>query len=100
MKRQQNDMFAQATGWITDAVRRKPEALLLFAAGCALMLRGSSATASAYTSSASDYADNARRRMGDFTADMQHRLSTTTDYVSERAQSAMHSASDTVREQP
>jgi len=135
-------------------VRRKPEALLLFAAGCALLMRGNGTrssssydsqpgdvygrapwqddrggstsrvregmnrageqvsdyagavrdrmadTASAYASSVSDYAEDARRRVGDFTDDVQQRLSATTGYVSERAQSAMHSASDTVREQP
>jgi hypothetical protein len=29
-----------ATGWVADMVRRKPEAMLLMAAGCALLMRG------------------------------------------------------------
>ena len=154
MNGQQNDALAQASGWISNAVRRKPEALLLFAAGVALMMRGSGTTslpsydrsapgdiygrapwqedrgttdrmsesvnratdkvadyagdvrdrvadtASGYASSMADYAEDARRRVGDFSDDVRQNLSATTDYVSARAQSAMQSASDTVREQP
>jgi len=34
-----NDFYSQAADWVVDTARRKPEALLLLAAGCALMMR-------------------------------------------------------------
>jgi hypothetical protein len=33
------DMYARTGDWLVDTMRRKPEALLLLAAGCALMMR-------------------------------------------------------------
>jgi ElaB/YqjD/DUF883 family membrane-anchored ribosome-binding protein len=40
MTAQQTDIYSHAADWLVGAARRKPEALLLFAAGCALMMRG------------------------------------------------------------
>jgi ElaB/YqjD/DUF883 family membrane-anchored ribosome-binding protein len=40
MNGQQRDIYTQTADWLVSAARRKPEALLLFAAGCALMMRG------------------------------------------------------------
>jgi ElaB/YqjD/DUF883 family membrane-anchored ribosome-binding protein len=40
MTAQQTDIYSHAADWLVAAARRKPEALLLFAAGCALMMRG------------------------------------------------------------
>jgi hypothetical protein len=54
------DFYSQAADWVVDTARRKPEALLLLAAGCALMLRGGG-TAGASRSSASRSADYASR---------------------------------------
>ncbi len=36
----QTAFYSQAADWVVDAARRKPEALLLMAAGCALLMRG------------------------------------------------------------
>jgi len=36
----QTDFYSQAAEWVVDTARRKPEALLLMAAGCALLMRG------------------------------------------------------------
>ncbi len=35
----QQNMINTSADWLTDAVRSKPEALLLVAAGCALLMR-------------------------------------------------------------
>jgi hypothetical protein len=46
----ESDTYARAGSWLVGAIRRKPEALLLLAAGCALMIRtarGSSSSSSA-----------------------------------------------------
>jgi ElaB/YqjD/DUF883 family membrane-anchored ribosome-binding protein len=40
MTAQQTDIYSHAADWLVAAARRRPEALLLFAAGCALMMRG------------------------------------------------------------
>jgi hypothetical protein len=40
------DVYSESGDWIANTVRRKPEALLLLAAGCALLLRGSGASSS------------------------------------------------------
>jgi ElaB/YqjD/DUF883 family membrane-anchored ribosome-binding protein len=47
MTAQQTDIYSQAADWLVGAARRKPEALLLFAAGCALMMRGTGKGAAA-----------------------------------------------------
>jgi ElaB/YqjD/DUF883 family membrane-anchored ribosome-binding protein len=47
MTTQQTDLYSQAADWLVGAARRKPEALLLFAAGCALMMRGTGKGAAA-----------------------------------------------------
>jgi hypothetical protein len=41
MTYQQPAMYARTSDWLMDAARRKPEALLLLAAGCALLMRTS-----------------------------------------------------------
>jgi hypothetical protein len=41
MSYQQRAMYSRTSDWFMDAARRKPEALLLLAAGCALLLRTS-----------------------------------------------------------
>jgi ElaB/YqjD/DUF883 family membrane-anchored ribosome-binding protein len=145
-----NDFYSQAADWVVTTARRKPEALLLLAAGCALMMRSGGSivgswtsrsddvygrtawqedtadearrqssraaegasryagdmrdrvteSASAYASSAADYAQGARRRMGEYTGAVRENLSSATDHVSRTAQSAARSATDTMREQP
>ena len=145
-----NDFFSQTADWVVDTARRKPEALLLLAAGCALMMRNSSVvsswsspsrsgdfsrvswenetadearrqssraaegvsryagdlrdrvaeTASGYASTAADYAQGARRKVGEYTGALRENLSSATDRVSRTAQSAARSAGDSMREQP
>jgi ElaB/YqjD/DUF883 family membrane-anchored ribosome-binding protein len=51
-----NDFFSQAADWVVDTARRKPEALLLLAAGCALMMRGTGGSTTSW-STRSDYSD-------------------------------------------
>jgi hypothetical protein len=41
MTDQQSDMLARGGEWLVDTARRRPEALLLMAAGCALLMRPS-----------------------------------------------------------
>ena len=112
-----NDFYSQTADWVVNTARRKPEALLLVAAGVALMMRSGGGftsswsrtggthgraswqdetmtsgaragvdratdeanrhasgmrdrvrdTASAYASTVGDYAQDARRRMGEYT---------------------------------
>jgi hypothetical protein len=38
------DTYSQPGDWLLGAVRRNPEALLLMAAGCCLMMRGRSSS--------------------------------------------------------
>jgi hypothetical protein len=46
MNRNQNpDMFGQAADWLTATTKWNPEALLVLAAGCALLLRSRRSTA-------------------------------------------------------
>jgi hypothetical protein len=40
------DTYSESGDWIADTVRRKPEALLLLAAGCALLLRATGSSSS------------------------------------------------------
>jgi ElaB/YqjD/DUF883 family membrane-anchored ribosome-binding protein len=47
-----------------------------------------------------DYAQDARRRMGEYSGAVRENLSSATDQVARTAQSAAHSAADTLREQP
>jgi ElaB/YqjD/DUF883 family membrane-anchored ribosome-binding protein len=54
MNGQQKDLYSQTADWLVSAARRKPEALLLFAAGCALMMRGTG-KGSAWRRSATDH---------------------------------------------
>jgi hypothetical protein len=49
----ETDMYVQAGDWLVETVRRKPEALLLLAAGCALMMRNG--RSSTFTDAARDY---------------------------------------------
>jgi len=49
-----SDTYAQAGQWLIGAATRNPEALLVLAAGCALLMRGG-ASASSATSSAARY---------------------------------------------
>ena len=143
-----NDFFSQAADWAVTTARRKPEALLLVAAGCALMMRSGGGlieswsrgdgthdraswqdeatrarrtvnrtadeatsyagemrdrvadTASGYASTVADYAQDARRRMGEYSGAVRENLSAATDRVARTAQSATRSAGDTLREQP
>jgi ElaB/YqjD/DUF883 family membrane-anchored ribosome-binding protein len=45
-----NDFYSQAADWVVNTARRKPEALLLLAAGCALMMRGGVAGGASWSS--------------------------------------------------
>jgi ElaB/YqjD/DUF883 family membrane-anchored ribosome-binding protein len=47
------DFYSQAADWVVNTARRKPEALLLLAAGCALIMRGGTGGAS-WSSRSSD----------------------------------------------
>jgi ElaB/YqjD/DUF883 family membrane-anchored ribosome-binding protein len=143
------DFYSQAADWVVNTAKRKPEALLLLAAGCALMMRSGgsvvaswtsrsddvygraswqdemddarrqssraaegasryagdmrdrvSETASAYASTAADYAQDARNRMSGYAGAVRENLSSATDQVSRTAKSAASSAADTMREQP
>jgi ElaB/YqjD/DUF883 family membrane-anchored ribosome-binding protein len=141
-----NDFFSHAADWAVTTARRRPEALLLIAAGCALMLRGGSApslrqddtddraswrdeatrgaraavgrtaqdvsryagevrdrlgeAASGYAATVADYAHDGRRRAGEYGGAVRENLSTASDHVARTAQSAAHTAADTLREQP
>jgi ElaB/YqjD/DUF883 family membrane-anchored ribosome-binding protein len=145
-----NDFYSQTADWVVNTARRKPEALLLVAAGVALMMRSGSGftsswsrtgdtygraswqdetmtsgaragvdratdeasrhasgmrdrvrdTASAYASTVGDYAQDARRRMGEYTGAVRENLSSATDQVARSAQTAARSAANTLREQP
>jgi ElaB/YqjD/DUF883 family membrane-anchored ribosome-binding protein len=57
-------------------------------------------TASGYASTVADYAQDARRRMGEYTGAVRENLSSATDQVARTAQSAARSTADTLREQP
>jgi ElaB/YqjD/DUF883 family membrane-anchored ribosome-binding protein len=141
------DFYSNAADWVVTTARRRPEALLLMAAGAALLMRGSGATswsrpahthgraswqdettasaranvnrtaeeassyagemrdrvsdtARAYASTAADYAQDARRRVGEYAGAAREHLSSATDQVTRSAQSAAHSAADVLREQP
>ena len=48
------DFYSQAADWVVDTARRKPEALLLLAAGCALMMRGGGMGGASWSSRSSD----------------------------------------------
>jgi hypothetical protein len=59
----QSDMYARTGDWLVGTIRRKPEALLLLAAGCALMMR--TARGSSSWSSARDTRGYRRDAYGD-----------------------------------
>jgi ElaB/YqjD/DUF883 family membrane-anchored ribosome-binding protein len=48
------DFYSQAADWVVNTARRKPEALLLLAAGCALMMRRGGSIVGAWTSGSDD----------------------------------------------
>jgi ElaB/YqjD/DUF883 family membrane-anchored ribosome-binding protein len=49
-----NDVYSQAADWVVNTARRKPEALLLLAAGCALMMRSGGSVIGSWTSRSDD----------------------------------------------
>jgi hypothetical protein len=55
----ETDTYVQAGDWLVETVRRKPEALLLLAAGCALMMRNGRSSPFG-TGAARDYPQGAR----------------------------------------
>lgn len=63
---QGSDIYEQATDWLLGTAKRNPEALLVLAAGCALLLRGGSKTSSEYRRN-DDHWVNDRR--GDYRAE-------------------------------
>src|ERR1044072_4623827 len=91
-----------AGGWITGAVTRNPEGLLLLAAGAALLLRGGRSQrqshAQAFPAAASQYrskgGDHITDRINEGVRRAGEYVSETTDKVSETARSYASSAAD------
>ena len=99
------DFYSQAADWVVDTARRKPEALLLLAAGCALMMRGGGTGTASWSSSSrssdvygrasweDDLADETRRQSSraaegarSYAGDMRDRVAeTASDYASTAA---------------
>jgi ElaB/YqjD/DUF883 family membrane-anchored ribosome-binding protein len=113
--------YSQAAEWVVDTARRKPEALLLMAAGCALLMRGTgtakassrpgdvygrppwqeegagaSARDAAYRSAegATDYMGDVKDRLGETARDY---TSTARDYARDYASAARDYAGDARR---
>jgi hypothetical protein len=92
----EHDTYGQAGNWLIGAAKRNPEALLVFAAGAALFLRGRNAQAkaspsSSYSPSRSYYDDEFSRQP---TAGGSGPLSRATEGASRLAESAKDYASD------
>ena len=91
-----------AGGWITDAVTRNPEGLLLLAAGAALLLRSGRGQRQRYAQTFPTRGDQYRAKGGDHITDRINEgvrraseyVSETTDKVSETARSYASSAAD------
>jgi ElaB/YqjD/DUF883 family membrane-anchored ribosome-binding protein len=88
------DMYARTGNWLVGAIRRKPEALLLLAAGCALMMR------TARGSSSSSSPRDTRRHLGDTYGDPsrtsagQSAVSRTREELDQTAESAADHVGD------
>jgi len=160
----ERDLYVQAGDWLVDTARRKPEALLLLAAGCALLMRKGrssdgatwydhrrdstlgttqaraagildqarsrtgdfqnrvSEAASSYAGAAGNLASNVKSQVANTASDLKNQVSeAATSYAAsvgeyadharqtmseassrlgEQAQSAMHTAHDSLRDQP
>ena len=89
------DTYSETGDWIADVVRSKPEALLLLAAGCALLLRGSgSASASNMTNAAGAAMSNAGGAARDQADALHQQSSRATQGLCRAAESATEYASD------
>jgi len=94
--------YSETGDWIAETVRNKPEALLLLAAGCALLLRGSQKrpfrSASEYTGEISRGTSQARQGVRDATQTASRYASDLTDRASQAAGSYVKTASDYVED--
>lgn len=99
-----NDFYSQAADWVVDTARRKPEALLLLAAGCALMMRSGGSVVGSWTSRADDVygraswqdetADEARRQSSRAAEGASRYAGDIRDRVTESANAYVSSAAD------
>lgn len=85
MTYQQTDMYPRTGNWLADTARRKPEALLLMAAGCALLLRSGRRPAGSMAQRMA-MGDQSRREPNDAGARS----------ASSRAREGLHQAAETV----
>jgi hypothetical protein len=85
-----------AADWVMDAVRRKPEALLLMAAGCALMMRrGRSSSEARLVHRTSE---PGRARVGEAISDIDDRVSDTMSQTADRVSRYASDVKDRVSE--
>jgi ElaB/YqjD/DUF883 family membrane-anchored ribosome-binding protein len=99
-----NDFYSQAADWVVDTARRKPEALLLLAAGCALMMRSGGSVVGSWTSRSDDIygrtswqeetADEARRQSSRAAEGASRYAGDLRDRVAENANAYASSAAD------
>jgi gas vesicle protein len=86
MNRSDTDSYAQAGDWVMGAARRNPEALLLLAAGCALLMRSGRGTSRSAAPSARYSEDRGYSPVSD--------VSTVRQGISRTAEKATDYASD------
>jgi hypothetical protein len=88
----ERDTYSQAGDWLLGTVRRNPEAFLLMAAGCCLMMRSSSSRMSAHRAHQREEWDyptgRASSEVGRASASAREGLSRATDAASDTARSA------------
>jgi hypothetical protein len=103
----ETDTYVQAGDWLVETVRRKPEALLLLAAGCALMMRNGRSSpfgtgaardypqgARTGRSSASEYASDLKNRVSDAASSYANSAADVKNRVADAASSYAASATD------
>ena len=95
MNNPSNDSYSQAGDWLMGTARRNPEALLLLAAGCALLMRSGSRTSRREVSSnrrgdedraysgISQGLSHTREKAADDAADIKDRVSATANTYAE-----------------
>src|SRR5262249_24500454 len=93
---QNSDMIGQASDWQTGTAKRNPEAFLVLAAGCALLLRGRRGSPS-IASWSSGFRDYEHRDHDDFANHDGRSASNLKDRVVEAANDFAGSVSDTAR---
>jgi hypothetical protein len=99
-----NDFYSQAADWVVNTARRKPEALLLLVAGCALMMRSGGSVMGSRTSGSDDVygraswqdetADEARKQSSRAAEGARRYAGDLRDRVAESANAYASSAAD------